>query len=157
MGILTDITISKHSQPTELHNIQLTLRVIHILIGCTIMFHMFNYAVYIFTRDTILFRIATLSRSPELVALVFVLLAFLTVPYLLMQMFGLCGETMRAITRLACFSILAAGMQWVFLGWLSRNLDYDIITGELFRMGICTIIYSLILAHGLNSEDVEIR
>lgn len=141
---------------TELQHTRLHLRAAHVLLAATMMFDMFDPATYILTAPiSMMYRIASLSGSPEMVAWSFVALGLLMAPYLFMQIFCSDCRGRREITKLACFALLGAGLQWVFLAWLSRNLDYEAVTGVLFRTGIGAVAYSLTLAYALNAEAAQ--
>jgi len=92
-----------------------------------------------------------LSSMPTVFASLWMLLALLVVPYLVLQVTG-CGEASRTrTTRLSCWAVLCSGVFWGFLGYLSKNIDHQYITGIFILNSMTCLAMSTILAGGLNA------
>lgn len=110
-------------------------------------------SLWILSPESLTGRIARLSTYPELLAVVWFCLAMLVVPYFLLQVFSLGQRYVTAITRLACRAILAGGVIWCYLAYLSKNLDYAYVTEIFIVTGLSCIAMSAVLAVGLNSAQ----
>jgi len=98
-------------------------------------------------------KVALLSTYPAVVGVVWIALSTLVLPYLTMQLFGI-GQRYRAkLSRLACRAILASGVIWCYLAYLSKNLDYDFVTVIFLFNGMTCICTSAVLAIGLNRSQ----
>lgn len=96
-------------------------------------------------------RIARLSSAPELFAYLWMILALLVVPYFVLQVSGYGQELHGRITRLACWAILTSGVFWVYMGYISKNLDYGYITEIFLANGFTCLAMAATLAGGLNA------
>lgn len=110
-------------------------------------------ALWIMSPESVTGRVARLSTYPEALAAVWVCLALLVMPYFLMQAFSIGHRFATTITRLACRAILAGGVIWFYLAYLSKNLDYAYVTGIFIVTGLVCVAMSAALANGLNSEQ----
>jgi len=138
---------------TELQHNQVQLRMLQILLSLSMMFDMFDPATFILTEpSSIIHRVSALAYSPELLAYIFVMLGVLLAPYALMQIFCPCHARRRGITQLACLALAVASLQWMYMAYLSRDLDIESITGVWIRTGLGALGYSLVLALTLNAE-----
>ena len=110
-------------------------------------------ALWILSPESLTGRIARLSTYPEVLAGLWVCLAFLVLPYFLMQVFAIGQRYSIVITRLACRSILAGGVIWCYLGYLSKNLDYAYVTEIFIVTGLSCIAMAAVMANTLNSAQ----
>lgn len=113
---------------------------------------MLSAGLWIHTNDSMIARVVRLSAYPEIVATVWMLLAALVLPYFLMQVFGWGMGLKRSITRLACRAILASGVLWGFLAFLSRNIDTPNLTLSFVLNSFACVLMSGILAISINAE-----
>lgn len=109
--------------------------------------------MWILTDNSLTGRIAHLSTYPTVLAVVWILLSVLVVPYLLMQVFFVYESWRAFITRVACRAILASGVIWCYLGYLSKNLDYEYVTHIFMMNGIACVAMAALLANGLNTAQ----
>lgn len=141
---------------TELQHSQMQLRLITVLLSLSMMFDLLDPATFILTVPTsITARVAMLAYSAELVAYSFIALGALLAPYAAMHAFFPNHPARRGITQLACFALLGASLQWMFLAYLSRNLDIEAVTGVWLRTAMGALGYSMVLAVGLNAEHAR--
>lgn len=110
---------------------------------------------WILSRDTMLSRVASLSFYPEVLAYLWVALAVLVLPYFCMQAFGLWAAWHRPITRLACRALLASGVLWAFLAYLSKNIDSANVTGIFILNSLTSVAMSAILASSINTAQAK--
>ena len=131
------------------------------LLGAVLAFElgkdMITAGLWMLQTESMIGRIARLSSSPDAFACVWMALAVLVVPYLLMQATD-CGRAHQArITRLACWAILASGVFWVYLGYLSKNLDYSYVTKIFLFHGLTCIAMAATLANSLNTSQRQLQ
>lgn len=113
---------------------------------------MISAGLWILQPESMMGRIGRLSSDPVVFAGLWMLLALLVAPYLVMQITGY-GEAMSGrIIRLACWAILASGVFWVYLAYLSKNLDYAYVTLIFMLHGASCLAMAAILASGLNAR-----
>ena len=110
-------------------------------------------SLWILSPESITGRIARLSTYPEALAAVWACLALLVVPYFLLQVFSIGQRYATLITRLACRAILAGGVIWCYLAYLSKNLDYTFVTEIFIVTGLSCIGMAAALANSLNNAQ----
>jgi len=138
---------------TELQHNQVQVRLVQILLSMTMVFAALDPAALILGAHTSLtHQVALLAYSPTLLAYSFVALAVLMLPHALMQAFCPAHPWRRGITQLACFALLLASLQWMYLAYLSLALDIGAITFIWIKTAIGALGYSLIMALSLNAE-----
>lgn len=137
----------------EFTDAKLTLRLISAVFAFGLAKDMFTGGLWIFSVQSVTGRIARVSTYPDAMAVIWVLLSVLVVPYVLMQTFGFGEKYSAAITRLSCRSILASGVIWAYLGFLSRNLDYQYVTSIFVINSLTCIAMSALMANGLNNAQ----
>ena len=57
----------------------------------------------------------------------------------------------------ACRAILASGVIWAYLGYLSKNLDYAFVTEIFVVNGLTCIAMAAVMANGLNNAQRRAR
>lgn len=140
----------------ELRHTQLHVRILSFLLSCSMLFDLLDPALFILTVPTsIVHKIANLVQAPEVLGATFIILAVFLLPFLLMQIFCPNCPARRDVTRLACFGLLAAGVLWMFLAWMTRNMDIGPVTGVYLRTGLGAFGFSFCLALSLNSEQAR--
>ena len=60
----------------------------------------------------------------------------------------------RELTKLACKGLCFGGVLWVYMAYLSKNLDYGIATAQFITNGIASVSLGAVLAYGLNSDQI---
>lgn len=109
--------------------------------------------VWMQQTETMIGRIALLSSSAVVFAYVWMALALLVAPYLFVQITGRFAIYRATATRLACWAVLGSGVLWVYLAYLSKNLDYGSVTWVLVLHGLTCIAMAGILACSLNAAQ----
>lgn len=154
---LLAITLRLSKVATELQHAEVQLRVVTFLLASSMLFDLLDPALFIFTVPTsLIYRIAHLVHAPEAVGMVYAVLGALLLPYLVMQ--AVCPHCpgRRAVTRLACFTLLLAALLWFFLAWMARDLDLGgPVAGVYLRTGLGACGFSFALALSLNAEQAR--
>lgn len=118
---------------------------------------MLTSGMWMLQEESMMGRIAKLSSFPEIFAYVWMSLALLVVPYLVLQVVGFKRSHQRIITRLACWATLTSGVFWVYLAYISKNLDYSNITEIFLLHGTTCVATAALLAYSLNIAQRELR
>ena len=114
---------------------------------------MITNGIWMLNTDSMMGRIASLSSNAEVFAYLWMALSVFLSPYWMMQVTGF-GQKYRApVTRLACWAILISGVFWVYLAYISKGLDYALITVMFVFHGLTCIFMAAILAYGLNASQ----
>lgn len=123
------------------------------LLAADLMKGMLSAGFWILSDSTMIARVARLSSYPGILALIWMCLACLVLPYFGMQVFGAWPAYRRQITRLACRAILAAGVLWAYLAYLSKNIDSLNVTGVFILHSATCILMSALLASSINTAQ----
>lgn len=140
-----------HRMERALTDQTLEARLLGALLAADLGKGMLSAGLWIHTNDSMISKVVRLSAFPEIVAAVWMLLAALVLPYFLMQVFGWGLDLKRSITRLACRAILASGVLWGFLAFLSRNIDTPNLTLSFVLNSFACVLMSGILATSINA------
>ena len=132
---------------------QFQLRLMGAVLAFALGTEMFKGALWILSEQSVTWRVAQLSTYPHALAGVWMVLAVQVIPYFCLQAFDWFAAYRAGITRLACRSVLAGGVIWIYLGWLSKNLDYKYTTIIFVFTGLISVAMSAVLANGLNSSQ----
>lgn len=116
---------------------------------------MLSAGFWILSDGTMISKVARLSSHPGILAMVWITLACLVLPYFGMQVFGAWPERRRPITRLACRAILAAGVLWAYLAYLSKNIDSINVTGVFILHSFTCVLMSALLASSINTAQAR--
>lgn len=139
----------------ELERSRLGVRLLSVLLALDIAKNFISPAVWIMgERQSVVSTVARLATYPDALAMLWLLSALLVLPYVAMQIFFPGCRQARRITKLACHALCAGGVLWVYVAYLSRNLDYSMATSLFVANGIGSIGLGAVLAYGLNSEQL---
>ena len=150
---MNDSEISKLK--TALENAKLTSRLLAAVLAFELGKDMLTNGLWMLQPESMMGRIAKLSSSAETFAFLWMTLAILVAPYLALQATGKGQSHCTQTTRLACWAVLTSGVFWIYLGYLSKNLDYAYITNIFMVHGITCVAFAGILASGLNALQRE--
>lgn len=114
---------------------------------------MLTGGLWVLSDQSITGKVAQLSSYPTALAAVWGLLSLLALPYVFLQVFGLLQRYSEAITRTACRAVLASGVIWAYLGYLSKNLDYTYVTEIFIVNSLTCVAMSAVLANSLNNAQ----
>jgi len=99
--------------------------------------------------------VARLATWPDGLALVFCLAAAMVVPYILMQLFKPNIASRNVWTQWACRGLLMGGVIWMYMAYLSRDLDYEVVTSLFTFNGAMSLVMAGILGYGINQDQIE--
>lgn len=127
------------------------------LLGAVLAFElakdMVTSGMWMLNTETMMSRIGRLSSSVEVFSYVWMALAILVLPYLVLQVTGYGRDQESNINRLACWAILCSGVCWAYLGYLSKNVDYGYMTQVLILHSTSCLAMAAVLANGLNTSQ----
>lgn len=118
---------------------------------------MFTGGLWIMSELSVVGKVARLSTHPYALAIFWMSLALLVVPYLLSQFFNLWENHRHELSRYTCWAVMAGGVVWVYLAYLSRNMDYAHVTNIFLVNGATCIGLAAVLAYGLNREQQRLE
>ena len=131
-------------------------RVMSVLLALDIARDFVTPALWIVGETTsVISTTARLATFPELLALAWLLAALMVLPYILMQVFSPDCRWRRKIIKIGCNGVCLGGVMWVYLAYLSKNLDYGIATSTFIGNGISSVALGAVLAWGLNKEQIN--
>lgn len=130
------------------------MRLMSILLSIFVMSDFVDPAIFILqgTRSMI-GTTATLSSSASGLAYAFLGVGLMCLPFLLMQVFYPRIGCRKLIVRLTCFAMCMGGVLWIYLAFLSRNLDYAGATAFFIKNGLGAIAMGGILALTINNKQ----
>jgi len=134
---------------------KIEVRLFGALLAVTLASNMVIDALWILSQETIISKVARLSTYPEVLSFVWLISAALVAPYFLLQAAGVFGSHHRPIVRLACRAIMASGVLYAYLGFLSRNMDYQFVTEGFVLMSVLSMCMAAALAYGLNAAQIR--
>ena len=135
------------------HGRQIESRLLGAVLAFELAKGMVTSGLWMLQPESMMGRIASLSSSPEVFAYLWMTLAILVIPYMVLQITGLLQRHQWPIVRLACWAILSSGVLWVYLAFLSRDLDYANITEIFLFHGATCITTAALLACSLNTSQ----
>lgn len=134
---------------------KIEVRLFGALLAVTLASNMVIDGLWILSHETLISRVARLSTYPEALSVWWFTAAALIMPYFLLQSLGVFGAHHRPIVRLACRSIMASGVLYAYLGFLSRELDYEYVTLSFILMSVVNMSMAAALAYGLNAAQIR--
>lgn len=142
---------------SELKDLRLELRLVCAVLAFYLAKDMVAGGMWVLSAQSITGRIAQLSTYPTLLAACWILLAVPVAPYLLVQLLDIFPHHATTIKRVALRAIMANGAIWGFLGYLSKNLDYQFVTEIFVINALVCFAMSAVMAYGINSAQRRAR
>ena len=143
-----------HKLIAELHRSQLGVRMLSVLLALDIAKNFVSPAMWILGESrSVVGIVARLATWPDMLAVTWIAAAVLVAPYIAMQTFFPRVRYQRAITRMACNGVCLGGIVWMYMAYISRNLDYGIATWLFVLNSVASVALGGVLAFGLNSEQ----
>lgn len=141
---------------TELQHAIVQARLLSILLAGALVFDLVDPALLILAVDgSMLHRVAMLTQHASAIGISFACLALGLVPYLVLQLLWPGSRWRRAVTKASCLVLVLGGLQWIFLAWTARHVDYEVVGGIFLRTGIGAMLFAAALALSLNSEQAR--
>lgn len=138
-------------------NAAISARLLGALLAFELAKGMYTGGLWIMSEVSVTGKIARLASHPHALAIFWMSLAVLVMPYMVSQLFD-CWESQRnRFTRFACWSTMAGGVVWVYLAYLSKNMDYANVTNIFLINGAACVGMAAVLAYGLNREQQRLE
>lgn len=141
---------------SELEVARLASRLLSVLLALDIAKNFISPALWILGENSsVISTTARLASNPHALAVVWFLASLMVAPYVLVQLFAPLCSFKRLATKWACRGVCLGGVIWVYLAYLSKNLDYDIATTLFIFNGVSSVALGAVLAFGLNSDQLQ--
>jgi len=143
---------------SELQRSRICVRFISALLAIDLAKNFISPAMWIYGEPrSVIGTVARLATWPDGLALVFCLAAAMVVPYILMQLFTPNMQNRHTWTRWGCRGLITGGVIWLYMSYLSRNLDYEVVTVLFAFNGVMSIVMAGILGYGINQDQIELE
>lgn len=141
---------------SELEAARLASRLLSVLLALAIAKEFVIPALWILGENSSAISItARLASHPHALAMVWLLAAAMVAPYVLVQLVAPQCRARRRATKWACRGVCLGGVLWIYLAYLSKNLDYEIATGIFILNGVSSVALGAVLAFGLNNDQLR--
>lgn len=138
---------------TELQHALVQSRLLSILLAGALVFDLVDPALLILVVDgSMVHRVAMMTQHAAAIGISFACLAIGLLPYLVVQLLWPRSRWRRGVTKASCAVLVLGGLQWIFLAWTARHVDYEVVGGIFLRTGVGAILFAVALALSLNSE-----
>jgi len=135
---------------------KICVRFISALLAIDLAKNFISPAMWIYGEPrSVIGTVARLATWPEGLALMFCVSALLVVPYVLMRLFRPNMASRNMWTQWACRGLIMGGVIWMYMAYLSRNLDYQVATILFSFNGVMAIVMAGILGYGINQDQIE--
>ena len=139
----------------QLHDSKIKVRLKGALLAVALGGNMVIDALRVMTPQSMTSKVAYLSTYPSALVAIWLLAALLVLPYFLMQALDV-FETQRVrVTRLACWAVIAGSVQYAYMGFVSRSLDYKYITAIFVATSLVNLGVAAALAYGINLSQIR--
>lgn len=141
---------------TELQRSRIGVRMMSALLALDLAKNFISPALWILGESkSVIGTVATLATWPWALGVIFVAAAAMAAPYIVMHLFLPNYSHQVECTQWACRGMLIGGVIWIYMAYLSRNLDYEVATGVFLFNGVFSIAMAAILGYGINLEQLE--
>ena len=141
---------------TNLRRLYATIRSLSVLVSFQIMTDFISPALWVLYEPTsVISKVATLASSPTALAVVWLASALAVFPFVFMQAFIPACRHRRVIMKTANFGMIGGALVWVFMSFLSRNLDYEFAVWNFIFNAITSLAMAAIIANSLNNDQKE--
>lgn len=140
---------------TQLHDLTIQARLKSALLATALGGNMVIDALRIMTPQSMTSKVAYLSTYPAALVAVWLAAALLVLPYFLMQALDVFKLYRVRVTRLACWAVTAGSVQYAYMGFASRNLDYKHITAIFIATSLVHLGTAAALAYGINLAQIR--
>ena len=140
----------------NLKRLYIAVRSLSVLVSFQIMAAFITPALWVlYEESSIISKVATLATSSTALAILWLVSALAVLPFVIMQAFLPVCRFRRIITKTANFGMIGGGLAWVFMAFLSRNLDYNFATWNFLFSAATAFAMAAILANSLNNDQKE--
>ena len=135
---------------------QYFIRGLSVLAAMQIMAGFISPAMWIlFGHTSVVSNVASLSSSARAMAIAWLICALAIAPFVVMQVFESSFSHRRVIIKLSNLGMMGGCMVWVFMAFLSRNLDYEFAIWNFLFNGVAALGMAALMANTLNNEQKE--
>lgn len=147
------LTASAQDLRDALHDSLLLARALMSLVLGNIFFQIVDPALYAYGVPTsFYYKLGSVLYSPAVLALSFLVLASTLIPHLVVEIFQPSWLNPRTTAKVACYGLLATGVQWMGLAYYIWEWDVPIIAVVFVRLGVGCLFFSLVLGLVLNRD-----
>ena len=131
------------------------LRFLSVALGLAMAWNISNPGIWILNYpNATITKVASLSSSATVLGYMWLFLGSCLVPYILCNILGVTRKvTLEPCTRLACLATAGGAIMWGYLGWLSRDLDYQTLAYLFGSNAFLDLLVSLVLAVSINEHQ----
>ena len=141
---------------TDLPRLQAAIRSLSVLISFSIVADFLSPALWILNEPTsVISRVASLATSEVFIAACWFTASSLVIPFVVMQVFFPDCIHRRRIIKSATHGLILGAVVWVFMAFLSRNLDYEFAVWNFLFNGLLALAMAALMANGLNNDQIE--
>ena len=132
------------------------VRGLSVLVALQIMSGFISPAMWIlFGHSSVVSNVALLSSSASAMAFAWLVCALAIAPFVAIQIFNPHAKHRRIIIKLSNLGMMGGCLVWVFMAFLSRNLDYEFAIWNFLFNGIAALGMAALMANTLNNEQKE--
>ena len=141
---------------TDVNRLQNIVRMLSILIAFEIIMDFISPALWILTEHTsIIGTVARLASSSGSLAIAWLLSTALVAPFIVMQLIFPESIYRTAIIKSAVYGLILGTLIWVFMAFLSRNLDYRFVFWLFLFNSFGSFGMAALLANSINNDQKE--
>lgn len=104
-------------------------------------------------EQSIVGKVALLSSSATALSVSWLVCAFFTCPFVLMQLFNPHIKQRRAIIKISNLAMIGGCLIWVYMAFLSRSLDYEFVIWNFLFNAVAALAMAAIMANTLNNDQ----
>ena len=143
---------------SDLSRLHSAIRSLSVLISFSIVADFLSPALWILNEPTsVISRVASLSTSEVFISACWFTASALVLPFVLMQLFYPDCVHRRKIIKAATYGMIIGAVVWVFMAFLSRNLDYEFAVWNFMFNGMMALSMAALMANGLNNDQIEVE
>lgn len=141
-------------KPQEAFDFRREYRALSLLFATNLAYSLVQFGMLISSSDPfVASKVAFLAGGREVFSCVFYVLGAALLPYMSMQLFAPTTPKRLYIVRFTIYALLAAGVTRVYFGWVSRDLDYQMLTSAFVSGGGWYIAKAALLSISINSKQ----
>ena len=136
--------------------LQTAVRCLSILVAFELMMDFVSPALWVLTEyASVISTVSRLASSSTALAAAWLLSAALVVPFVLMQIVWPDCRHRTSIIKTATYGLILGTLIWVFMAFLSRNLDYRFVFWIFLLNGLGSLGMAALMANSINNDQKE--
>jgi len=142
--------------PINPNRSQLSGRLMSALLAIDLAKNFISPAMWIYGESrSVIGTVARLATWPDGLALIFCVSAAVVVPYIIVQLFNPNSPSRNMWAQWACRGLIMGGVLWIYMSYLSRNLDYAVVTSLFSFNGAMSLVMAGILGYSINQDQIK--